>query len=156
MEKVPSIRLDPSVQGRLLLGCAFVSGVNVRERDPVLEAEMAAFLENLRLRLRTPEQLHEALAPARRLYRAFGVEPTRRRPSSEALIRRVLKNKGLYRINTVVDVCNWCSMEFALPIGLYDTARIQGDVVCRVGKPGEGYEGIGKDWVNVGGRVTLA
>jgi len=154
--RVPEIQLDDSVTGRLLLGCVFVSGLRVRESDPVLEAEMAAFAEDLKAQLGAPEALREALAPARRLYRAFGVEPTKRRPSSEALIRRVLKGKGLYRINTLVDVCNWCSMEFALPVGLYDTDRIKGNVVCRVGREGEGYAGIRKDWVNVAGRITLA
>ena len=155
MGRVPEIRLDDSVAGRLVLAWVVVDGVQVRERDAALEAEMAAFAQRLREELQDANLLRERLGPARRLYRTFGIEPTKRRPSSEALIRRVLKGKGLYRINTVVDVCNWCSMEFALPIGLYDAAKIQGNVLCRVGGPNEGYAGIRKDWVNVSGRVAL-
>ena len=56
----------------------------------------------------------------------------------------------------MVDVCNWCSLEFQLPYGLYDAAHIEGDVVLRLGQPGESYPGIRKDDVHVGGRITLA
>ena len=56
----------------------------------------------------------------------------------------------------MVDVCNWCSLEFQLPYGLYDAARIEGDVELRLGRPGEQYGGIRKDDVHVAGRITLA
>jgi DNA/RNA-binding domain of Phe-tRNA-synthetase-like protein len=56
----------------------------------------------------------------------------------------------------MVDVCNWCSLEFQLPYGLYDADRIEGNVVLRLGREGEAYAGIRKDEVHVGGRITLA
>jgi DNA/RNA-binding domain of Phe-tRNA-synthetase-like protein len=90
------------------------------------------------------------------MYKQVGIDPTKRRPSSEALLRRVQKGDPLPRINSMVDVCNWCSLEFQLPYGLYDAARIEGDVVLRLGLPGESYPGIRKDDVHVGGRITLA
>jgi DNA/RNA-binding domain of Phe-tRNA-synthetase-like protein len=55
----------------------------------------------------------------------------------------------------MVDVCNWCSFEFQLPYGLYDAAKIQGDVTLRIGRDGESYPGIRKDDVHVDGRITL-
>jgi DNA/RNA-binding domain of Phe-tRNA-synthetase-like protein len=90
------------------------------------------------------------------MYKHVGLDPTKRRPSSEALLRRVRKGDPLPRINSMVDVCNWCSLEFQLPYGLYDAAHIDGDVVLRLGAPGESYPGIRKDDVHVGGRITLA
>jgi DNA/RNA-binding domain of Phe-tRNA-synthetase-like protein len=90
------------------------------------------------------------------MYKRVGIDPTKRRPSSEALLRRVRKGEGLPRINSMVDVCNWCSLEFQLPYGLYDAAHIDGDVVLRLGMEGESYPGIRKDEVHVGGRITLA
>jgi DNA/RNA-binding domain of Phe-tRNA-synthetase-like protein len=90
------------------------------------------------------------------MYKRVGIDPTKRRPSSEALLRRVGKGEGLPRINSMVDVCNWCSLEFQLPYGLYDAARIDGAVVLRLGHEGESYPGIRKDEVHVGGRITLA
>ena len=90
------------------------------------------------------------------MYRRVGLDPTKTRPSSEALLRRVRKGDPLPRINSMVDVCNWCSFEFQLPYGLYDAAKVHGDVVLRLGREGESYPGIRKDDVHVGGRITLA
>jgi DNA/RNA-binding domain of Phe-tRNA-synthetase-like protein len=56
----------------------------------------------------------------------------------------------------MVDVCNWCSLEFQLPYGLYDAAHLNGDVELRLGRDGEAYPGIRKDDVHVDGRITLA
>ncbi len=98
----------------------------------------------------------DGLAPARELYRAFGIDPTRTRPSSEALLRRILRGKGLPRILNAVDVCNLCALRFLLSIGLYDAGRIRGNVTLRPGAPGETYAGIRKDEVHLEGRPVLA
>ena len=90
------------------------------------------------------------------MYKRVGLDPTKTRPSSEALLRRVRKGDSLPRINSMVDVCNWCSLEFQLPYGLYDAAHIDGDVELRIGRPGESYPGIRKDDVHVDGRIALA
>jgi DNA/RNA-binding domain of Phe-tRNA-synthetase-like protein len=90
------------------------------------------------------------------MYKRVGLDPTKTRPSSEALLRRVRRGDGLPRINSLVDVINWCSLESLLPFGLYDLDRIEGDVTLRVGRDGEAYAGIRKDTVHVAGRLTLA
>ena len=51
---------------------------------------------------------------ARTFFRTIGIDPTKRRPSSEALLRRAVNGKELYQINNIVDVGNWCSLEFLL------------------------------------------
>ena len=89
------------------------------------------------------------------MYKRVGIDPTKTRPSSEALLRRVRKGDALPRINSMVDVCNWCSFEFQLPYGLYDAAKIEGDVTLRIGREGESYPGIRKDDVHVEGRIAL-
>ena len=96
-------------------------------------------------------------APARALYRRFGTDPTRMRPSSEALLRRVRKGDPLPRINSLVDVANVISVRLQIPVGLYDLERVEGDgLVIRLGAAGEGYTGIGKERVNVEGRLCVA
>jgi DNA/RNA-binding domain of Phe-tRNA-synthetase-like protein len=104
------------------------------------------------VRIHPPEET----AAVRTMYKRVGLDPTKTRPSSEALLRRVRRGDSLPRINSMVDVCNWCSLEFQLPYGLYDASRIDGDVELRIGRDGESYPGIRKDDVNVGGRITLA
>ena len=89
------------------------------------------------------------------MYKRVGLDPTKTRPSNEALLRRVRKGQPLPRVNSLVDVINWCSVEFQLPYGLYDRSQIRGDVVLRIGRDGEEYPGIRKDTVHVGGRITL-
>lgn len=93
--------------------------------------------------------------PARRLYRSIRVDPTRNRPSSEALYRRLRKGEPLPRINALVDAANHWSVVLMRPFGLYDLGRVEGDLVLRIGEEGEGYEGLGKPWVNVAGHYAL-
>ena len=143
--------LSPDLAEVLRAGVLWLEGATVAERDARLDAPLAA--AEAAVRLSPPE---EAVA-VRAMYKRVGLDPTKTRPSSEALLRRVRKGGSLPRINTMVDVCNWCSLEFQLPYGLYDTARIVGDVVeMRIGREGESYAGIRKDDVHVAGRIALA
>src|SRR5713101_3337740 len=94
---------------------------------------------------------------ARALYRKFGTDPTRMRPSSEALLRRLKKGEALPRVNSLVDVANAMSVQLQVPVGLYDLEKARGDeLTIRLGADGEGYSGIGKEHVNVGGRLCVA
>ena len=94
---------------------------------------------------------------ARQLYRRFGIDPTRTRPSSEALLRRMKKGESLPRVNSLVDVANALSVQMQVPVGLYDLDKVAGDeIVIRLGMEGENYHGIGKEQVNVGGRICVA
>jgi DNA/RNA-binding domain of Phe-tRNA-synthetase-like protein len=138
--------LAPVIQPAALI----VEGITVVERDGQLDEPIA--MAEARAR-RNPPAERDAV---RAMYRRVGLDPTRRRPSSEALARRVARGEGLPRINSVVDICNWCSLELQLPYGVYDVDRIDGDVVLRLGGEGEEYPGIRKDVVHVGGRLTLA
>jgi len=95
------------------------------------------------------------IAGLRKAYRTLGKDPTRYRGSQEALLRRVLKGKGLYHVNTVVDINNLVSMESCHSLGTFDMARIDGPVVIRAGLPGETYYGIGRDLLNVEGLPLL-
>ena len=96
------------------------------------------------------------VAEARALFHRLGVDPTKTRPSSEALLRRVVQGKGLPRVNLAVDICNLCSLEHQLPLGLYDFDQVRGTVQARAGREGEGYPGIRKQRVNLAGRLLLA
>jgi len=97
------------------------------------------------------------LGRARALYRRFGIDPTRVRPSSEALLRRIKKGEPLPRVNSLVDVANSLSVQLQVPVGLYDLEKVKGgELVIRLGTDGEGYTGIRKEHVNVTGRICVA
>ncbi len=94
---------------------------------------------------------------ARALYRRFGIDPTRVRPSSEALLRRLKKGEPFPRVNSLVDVANAMSVQLQVPVGLYDLEKVRGDeLVVRLGTDGERYTGIGKERVNLAGRICIA
>jgi DNA/RNA-binding domain of Phe-tRNA-synthetase-like protein len=151
------LAVDAEIAPLLRLGLVRGEPVAVGPATAPLLAEMEALRQELAARHagRSPSEI-SGLAPARELYREFGIDPTRTRPSSEALLRRILLGKPLPEILSAVDVCNLCSLRFLLPIGLYDTARIRGPVSLRRGRKGESFEGIRKDDVHLEGRLTLA
>ncbi|MBN2280854.1 MAG: hypothetical protein JXQ65_09750 [Candidatus Marinimicrobia bacterium] len=93
---------------------------------------------------------------ARNLFHQLKMDPTRHRPSSEALLRRAMKQKKFHSVNNLVDVCNWCALDFLLPNGVYDSSKIQGDIVLREGLENESYEGINNRQVNLAARYCLA
>ena len=130
------------------------------EVEPVVVVDRAAAMdEPLRqaaIAMRTATESADVTAAVRTMYKRVGIDPTKTRPSSEALLRRVRRGDEVPRINSLVDIINWCSLESQLPFGLYDAARIQGAVTLRLGAAGEEYAGIRKDAVHVAGRLTLA
>jgi DNA/RNA-binding domain of Phe-tRNA-synthetase-like protein len=92
----------------------------------------------------------------REMYRRIGLDPTKTRPSNEALLRRVRRGDPFPRVNSLVDAVNLCSLQCQLPYGVYDRAALSGGLTLRLGRAGEGYGGIRKDTVHVEGRVTVA
>ena len=145
------------LKGRLLLGVVGVAPVEVQPSSAELLGEIERVQAELRSQFagRAPAEI-DALRPARELYKSFGIDPTKTRPSSEALLRRVLRGKPFPQILNAVDLCNLFALQFLLPLGLYDAAQIIGPVLLRRGEPEEAYAGIRKDRVHVAGRPVLA
>ncbi len=153
----PSVGLSESLAGRVRAHALWYDEVRVDEdEDAYLElTELAARLKE-RFRAQSVGRV-DGVAHARRLYRSFGIDPTRTRPSSEALLKRALQGRELYHLNNVVDSGNLASLKTLLPIGLYDRARIQGESASiREGLSGEEYPGIRKGPVHLEGRLCIA
>ena len=135
-----------------------LQGAKVRLEDPELEAFKGEVIERIKGRWAL-EQLREH--PVFRAYRDFfwrvGVDPTKTRPASEALIRRVLRGRSLPRINTFVDAYNLASMEAAVPLAAFDMAWLSGDLLMREAITGEEFLGIGmeKPVILEGGEVVV-
>lgn len=93
-----------------------------------------------------------AIAATRTAYKACGKEPNRYRPSSEALMRRMVKGLELYRTAAVIDLINLLSVACGHSIGGFDADRIDGDIVTLgIGREGEPYEAIGRGPLNIAG-----
>ena len=139
--------------------CPMFVGASVEAdvvNTPYCEAlwqEIDALCEQYRQTL-TTETLKEmaSIAATRNVYRACGKDPSRYRPASEALIRRVLQGKKLYQIDTLVDLINLASIAYGYSIGGFDADKFKGDTLTLgIGREGEPYEGIGRGMINIHG-----
>jgi len=93
-----------------------------------------------------------AIAATRAVYKRCGKDPSRYRPASEQLIRRMLQGKELYQIDTLVDLVNLASIVYGYSIGGFDADQFVGtELVLGIGREGEPYEGIGRGPLNIAG-----
>ena len=132
--------------------CVEAEVVNTPYSD-TLWKEIETFCNKYRAEL-TTESLKEmtSIAATRRVYKACGKDPSRYRPASEALIRRVLQGKELYQLNTLVDLVNLASIAYGYSIGGFDADKFEGDTLTLgIGREGEPYEGIGRGMINIHG-----
>jgi len=139
------------------LGVVEADDVRAAPADAALAQLMDGVCDRKRREF-TVETLAEAepTRAVRAMFRAWGVDPSKYRPSSEALLRRVVQGKGLYRVLNVVDIGNVGSIETGWPYGCYDRSRLHAPIVFREGAAGETYEGIGKRTWHLAGRPVLA
>jgi DNA/RNA-binding domain of Phe-tRNA-synthetase-like protein len=153
----PQLLVEESLRGSLALGLLEAEGASMEVLPPEFDQERDRLVDRLVASHsgRPPADI-PGVAETRALFHRLDIDPTKTRPSSEALLRRVLQGKGLPKVNPVVDVCNLCSLEHQLPLGLYDRDQVKGAVRVRAGREGEGYPGIRKQWVNLTGRLLLA
>src|SRR5215467_2537537 len=132
------LQLDEILKTRIAgvtFGMVTIHGVTVRESDERLWKQIKILSQRLASEFSLDRlSENERIVAVRSLQKSFGFDPTRYRPSSESLLRRVLKGPGLYHINTAVDVNNLCSLEFLLPMCSYDLRNVVGHVRVRVGK----------------------
>jgi len=152
-----NLKVEESLRGTLALGLLEAEGVRLTSLPAEFEAERDRVTSRL-IGLYSGKQPADipGVSETRALFHQLDIDPTKNRPSSEALLRRVLQGKGLPKVNPAVDVCNLGSLEHQLPLGLYDRDVVKGILQVRVGREGEGYPGIRKQRVNLNGKLLLA
>lgn len=146
------IKLSPEIKEKcpnLILACIQAT-VKVEPASNALIAAIKDTTEKLGAQWEV-EQISQipAIQATREAYKKLGKKPGRYRPSAEALLRRVISDKGLYQINNVVDSLNLLSISSAYSIGGYDLDKIQGDVRLGIGQPGEPYQAIARGALNI-------
>ena len=136
-----------------LTGAAVLASVQNTETNALLWQEIEQFISDYRNRY-TTDSIKEmpSILATREVYKRCGKDPSRYRPSGEALVRRTLKGNDLYRVSTLVDLINLASIAYGYSIGGFDADKIQGDVLTLgIGREGEPYEGIGRGTLNIEG-----
>lgn len=143
------LSVDPALRERfpgLDAHLVQVGELRVVERDDRMDRFAEALMQEFRGNLRLETLKDE---PALRAYRDFywrvGIDPTKTRPASEALLRRVLQGKEFPRINALVDAYNLASMKTRIAIAAFDAAHTHGDLTMRLARAGETFLGIGME-----------
>jgi len=154
------VQLDATVSARLprlSLGILHYSGASVSDSPKMLQGRIHYFVEGLRLE-HDPSRLTEieGIREWRAAFKQIGTDPSRYRPSSEALLRRLLQGNPFFWINSAVDVNNFFSVRYALPFGIYDQDQLAGNVVLRIGQKGDSYEGLNGREVSMEDKLLLA
>ena len=139
----------------LILSC-LECDVTVKEKDEILWKK----IEEVCLKIEASLKIEEisqipAIHATRKVYRTFGKDPARYRPSAEALMRRVVRGDGLYQVNNVVDIVNLVSLETGFSIGGYDSSKIQMPIILSIGQNNDLYEGVGRGKLNIEGLPVL-
>ncbi len=146
-----AVAIDPVFAARNIrvsLGCLLASVGASRPANGLgtaLEAAAAA----VRMRTEGGAASVPEIATTRRAYKACGKDPSRYRPASEALVRRVLKGEAPPRINPMVDLNTLVSLRTGLACGVYDRTRLRPPFVLRLGTADDIYDGIGRGVLNV-------
>lgn len=146
------LRIHNSLSDRLVLGLLVFRETDCRnpaELKNYITARLPAILA------RHARQIPQGYASSRRLYRECGMDPTRYRPSSESLWRRLKKGGNFPFWLPPVDLVNLLALEHQISYGLYDLRKIEGEVEVRTGQKGESYDGLGRGRWNLEGRLAL-
>ena len=135
------------------VGACITANIKNTEYSADLWREIDALGDECRQTLTTESlKTMESIQATRRIYKLCGKDPSRYRPSGEALVRRVLQGKKLYQIDTLVDLINLASMKFGYSIGAFDADKFRGETLTLgIGREGEPYEGIGRGMLNIAG-----
>ena len=137
------------VSSKIQLGCIQYE-TKVEKGSKELWSEIDKKIADIEKNI-TMEEIYQTknIKDARNLYKAIGKDPHRYRVSSEALLRRIVQKKGLYKINNVVDSNNLISIISKLSVGSYDVDKLGNNLSFRIGEKREKYKGIGKDIINI-------
>ena len=144
------ITIHPDLAGAVKLGILQAEDVQVGETPEHLRQLLIDLAADCRKKYEGvgPAKV-KAIRAVRRLFHHTGLDPTRYRPSSEALFRRAVRGKDLFFINTAVDLINYYSLKLMMPMGLFDAECVSAPVEFRIGREGETYEGIGRGDLNL-------
>ncbi|NGQ95070.1 hypothetical protein G3578_07710 [Brevibacillus sp. SYP-B805] len=154
------IRIAHTVGERLpgfALGVIRYAGVSLADSPKLLRGRINLFVESLRIE-RDAAAITEidGVREWRSAFKKLGIDPSRYRPSSEALIRRLLAGNPFFWINSGVDVNNFLSIYYALPYGLYDADKLTGPITCRLGGAEDRYDALNGRDVHMQGKLLLA
>jgi DNA/RNA-binding domain of Phe-tRNA-synthetase-like protein len=128
----------------------------IEPADNLLWNEISTFCKKIKSSQRL-EDINKMpnIASARTGYKLCGKDPNRYRPSADSLLRRIVKGNDLYKVNNVIDILNFVSVQTGISIGGYDADKIDGEISIDIGRSEDEYFGIGRGKLNIEGLPVL-
>jgi len=124
--------------------------INVKYSDDLLIKNLDEVCDNFASNHKVEDiSKIQAIADSRKAYKALGKDPARYRLSSEALLRRIVKEKGIYKINNIVDINNLISISSYYSICAFDISKLHEPIEFTIGKKEDEYYGIGRGLLNI-------
>ncbi len=148
----------PKLSG-LTLGFIYFSGIKNSKQNPEVDGAVDLAIKEVCGKFPDAEKISEdpVIKGIRSTFSRTGLDPTKERPSGEALTRRAVLGKGICRINSVVDMNNVVSLKTGCPCGVYDAKKIEGDeIMIKVGLGEDAYPGIGGRVLNGENRILTS
>lgn len=133
LEKVPAMKI----------GLIHYTKITVSDSPQMIKGRIQLYQENLFFELQdTPVAERSGIKEWRTLWKAFGADPNRYRPSAESLLRRIAKQQYLTPFHSAVDINNFFSLQYEIPVGIYDTSHLEGDITLALGDEETSYDGL--------------
>lgn len=140
------VSLNPSLLTQLpelKIGIIHYTKIVVAESPQMIKGRLQLYQENLYLEMQDqPVTEREGIAEWRQLWKQLGTDPNRYRHSAESLMRRVSKQNYLTPLHSGVDLNNFFSLQYEIPVGIYDIAHLKGNIEIALGNEETGYEGL--------------
>lgn len=126
------------------VGIIHYKHITVGESPQMLKGRLQLFQESIYFDFSGGRNVTElsGIKEWRELFKKVGKDPNRYRHSAEALYRRVQKQNYLQSVHSAIDINNFFSLQYQMPVGIYDTDKIKGNVVIRIGTENENYVGL--------------
>ncbi|MFC0561704.1 B3/B4 domain-containing protein [Halalkalibacter alkalisediminis] len=137
------------------IGVIHYHNIVISDSPQMLKGRLQFFQETLKIELDTkPLAEFAGISEWRQTFKALNMDPGRYRPSHEALLRRVKKGDPLPLVHSAVDLNTFFSLQYSIPLGIYDLDKIKGDITLRLGRENESYEGVNGRVNDMSGKLV--
>ncbi|MBM6616995.1 B3/B4 domain-containing protein [Bacillus suaedaesalsae] len=140
------VTIDPSVLSKVpdfKIGVIIYEDITVSSSPQMIKGRFQLYQESISFDLEErPLSDYKGVKEWRSVFKKLGMDPSKYRPSHEALVRRIAKKDFLVTIHSAADINNFFSLQYGIPIGIYDKEKINGDIVIKLGQENEQYEGL--------------
>lgn len=129
----------------------------IADLPQIISERLPLFYENIRLSLEShPISTIEGVGEWHRIFKRTGTDPSRYRPSQEALLRRIRKEGRLHTIHSAVDLNNFFSVQYSIPLGIYDLDRLEEPIRITIGTAEDRYEALNGRTMNMENKIVSA